>query len=215
MKKQHCKILNYVNVEHFLVRTSTLTLKESIVLNMLWKRSENGEFLDSVLFLEKTSGIKRKTIDKYIEKFKELKIIYSLKRKCFFYPDYEQYLDDLQELDRENEFVINSQNTYYFTYTFYHFDLAKQLELNVTEYFFLDIHIGLFQKKGYGTCPKSYTMRLLGIEERYFFEIKKQLFEKGYLEKFDESDFIKVSVSIINDFGIARDETKKHNKKVV
>ena len=200
------KVLEYVNVHHYLIRTSNFKLLEAIVLNMMWKRIDNinDPFPDSILSIEKTSGIHRPTIEKYIEKFKKVNIMHSINGKHIFNPEYEKYLEKLQYLDKENELKISPKKEYSSTYTCYHFDVAKRLNVNEMEYFFLDIHIGLFKKNGYGTSPKNYTMRVLGIGSRNYQKIKKKLFEKGYLERCYAPDLIKVSDQVVTIFGMSR-----------
>lgn len=218
MKKYSHKKLDYVNVAHFWIRTSTLTLKEAIVLTMMRRRVEENstEFLGSILSLEKASGISRHTIKDYIEKFESLKILNLKNGRYFFRDDFEKYIDSLVKLDEENEYKINPKRTYHSTYTCYHFKTAKELGLNYRQYFFIDIHIGLFLRKGHGTSPKDYTKRTLGIEERYYFKLKEQLFRKGYLEIYvnGKFDMINVSGRVMMTLGKMRDEIKTPNKKL-
>lgn len=206
MKKSNRKKLEYVNVEHYLIKTSTFTLLEAIVLKMMLKRVEDEKegFPDSILFLEKVSGIQRQTINKYIKKFEALNMIYSLDGRHFFNTDCEEYLENLLNSDIENEFKINPHKKYYSTYTCYHFGAAKQLDLNEMQFFFLDIHVGLFKKLGYGTSPKEYIKSILNIKHGNYFKVKKELFNKGYLELYGYPDLIKVSDEVVLILEVAR-----------
>ncbi|MFB9108152.1 hypothetical protein [Flavobacterium gyeonganense] len=205
MKKCNQKI-EYVNIQHCLIRTKTFKLLEAVILEIIWKRVGNlkDAFPESILYLEKVSGISRHTIKVYMKKFETLNIIYFKDGKYFFKCDYNVFKERLHDMERKNQSNVNSKKEYFQTYTCYHFEVAQQLEITEMQFFFLDIHIGVFRRLGYGTSPREYIMDILNIQKSYYFKLKNELFEKGYLEFYRYPDLIMVNDSVIRSIGKVR-----------
>lgn len=200
------KKIKYIKVHHCYI-SKEFSIVDTILLEMVYFKSEDGYFFKSITYLEKVTKFRRPTIKEAFEKFKEMKLIHKINNNCYeLTHEFDLFYN---KRFREGSVPYNDGTLNMSTYNQISFKLMNELGLNIIQYCFIDTCIGLFLKKGNGTngyIRKQYFMKIFSISDGYFYKVRRQLVKKEYIAKDISSKKYFIEAYIFEKFSKARDE---------
>lgn len=211
------KSITYIKLYHDFI-SKEFSIIDAILLEIIYFKSSDGYLDKSITYLEKITKFSRPTITRVFEKIEKMGLIEKVNNNCYYLTD---KFDEFYNKRYQKTFLPNrfNKNMYATTSTYNHiyFDLMEELELSIIQYCFIDTCIGLFLTKGNaeeGYISKKYLTRKFLISDRYFYKIKRELLDKKYLHKDENSNNYILDKDVLRKFSESRDENKRKDDDI-